>query len=252
MKKNISIVFIFFFFLNGFCQEKYIFKKLDKNTLITRLFGVKKLDPNGEGVTKYPFPNNFMYGNPEDDTTTFYTCIDTLIFYDNNYAVVVFSTNNFSYNNRNFHAFRPLMSLALFIKKDIGYQMLQFKKWIDYSGSWSSKGAKFSVLNLGSEFNCLVHKNKIDGNQGYFRGDINIYSLRPDDNFRNIFNYTYYDSNDGAIENGHTDITIHKLIRYSPLSRIELTTIRNNKKVIKRMLFEFSEEMKFYMPVIKK
>ena len=236
-------------------QDKLQIPKLESQKLLTILFDAKSFNKENEGLWK---PNVYEKLNmPISDDGFCHTALDTILYTStesNHNAIVIFKS--LEYNSgipSTCHACAVMLSIATFTKNDNIWELSQFKKRFKYAGLYGERQGYFEIKRLGKDLNCLFHHAAIDGGQGYFSGFGYFYSLENYDDYEQVFQYRYYDTNEGAVEkNGFTDNTEIKILKTDSFYKIELLTKRESKGVIKKRLFEYSEEFNNFLPRIIK
>jgi hypothetical protein len=139
-----------------------------------------------------------------------------------------------------------MLSVATFIQEDNkSWRIEQFKKDFVGLGAWGEMLGQLSIEKLGEDFYCLEVQSAIDGNQGYERGITTFYSLNNYDQLHEVFSFVYYDSNEGAMEDGK-GYTEKTKIRTTPTNEsyylIELNAQRSDRKVSVVRKFRYSED----------
>lgn len=245
------LILLIIFNLNSNGQDKLKLSNLEAKNIITQLFESNTFKNENEGLWK---PNLYDKVNmPISDDGFCHTIVDTIIYssindYEN--AIVIFSSREYTNGIAvSCHACSVMLSIATFTKVDKGWELTQFKKRFTNAGQYGERGGYYKIVRLGKDLNCLLHHAEIDGGQGYFSGYNTFYSLEGYDDYKEVFQYRYYDTNEGAVEkNGFTDNTEIKIVKTSNFYKIELITKRENKGIIKRRIFEYSEEMNSFLP----
>lgn len=251
-----KIVFLSLFILFAFVasgQNDRSFRSLDSKVVISRLFDNVNYSNNQEALWEPNFSEKLNM--PVSDDGFCHTRMDTTMFYTSGevkQAVIIFAT--YEYRNGvkvSCHVCAPMLSIATFSKEENGsWKILQFKKDFIGMGAWGEKLGRLGIERLGVDFYCLKVKSAVYGNQGYERGTCNYYSLNWYEQFREVFSYVYYDSNEGAVEEGkgfteETTIKIHQTD--NEFFGIELISKRKDRKTPVLKKYRYSEDENRYL-----
>lgn len=250
--KNISFILILYFFpITIEAQINKSFSSLEKEFVVKRLFDNAEFNSKGEILWT---PNySEAINNQVSDDNYCHTIMDTIMYYstseyDN--AVIVFAT--YYYENgvkSSCHACAPMIGVATFERKiDTNWQIKQFQKSLMYSGSWGGMD-KVALNKIGNNTYCLSLSGGY-GNQGCFDNYTYYYSLKPEDEFRKLFFYYSYSSDEGAME--ESQATIKKTnIRLLPTTdqyyAIELSTKSNRSKQIEKAIYNYSYDEEHFI-----
>ena len=243
MYKTTLLYILIFLSFTSIAQDENVFRALDRQTVMNRLFDGVTFNNRNEALWKPDYSERINL--PVSDDKFCHTVMDTVIYYSSEKAIILFATYAYEQGERmTCHACSPAIGLATFIKTGSNWELEQFRKcFLQNFGSYGNTG-QFAVHKLGDKFYCLKLDTGIDGNQGYFAGTNTYYSLTDCDEFKEVFSYVYSDSNEGAMEEGkgYTDETAISLIPGKPYYSIELTTKRNNKGISGKKKYIFSED----------
>lgn len=249
------LVFLICLFLGFLNPDETVFQRLDYKTVILRLFDKVTFDSNQEALWMPNYAERLNMPVSEDGFC--HTVLDTTLYYtseNEKHALLVFGTYQYQNGVRtSCHVCSPLLSIATFRQENNkSWRIEGFKKDFVGLGAWGKRLAHLEIENLGADFYSLKVQSAVYGNQGYERGVISLYSLNSYDQFNEIFSFVYYDSNEGAIEDGkgYTDKTTMKITPTADgYFGIELSTKRSGGKntVIKK--YKYSEDERHYIPL---
>lgn len=211
------------------------FTNLDAKTLLPKLFDVPSLTTKNQAKWKPNFAESIAFSYFISDDSFCYTSFDTILQYkqyEQSKAIVIFKTIKYDKGSVvECHACGVNLSLALFTKNPEGMWVIDaFEKDFIANGSYGKRKGTMSIQQAGTNIPVLAIKSGIDGNQGYFSGFETYYSLDIYQGIKPIFDYTYYDSDEGA---SGTKGEVKTTMRFIPVdksySTIELTE-KSNKK----------------------
>lgn len=223
---------------------------------MSRLFDHPSFNSKQEALWKPNYSERINM--PVSDDGFCHTVLDTTLYYtsgNEKQAVLIFATYQYQTGVRtSCHVCSPLLSIATFRQADNkNWSIEQFKKDFIGMGAWGDRLGRLRIEKLGDDFYCLKVQSAVDGNQGYERGITSYYSLNSYDRLDEVFSFVYYDSNEGALEEGKgfTKETTMKLIPTADsYFCIELRTKLSGGKntVIKK--YKFSEDERHYVPIL--
>ena len=242
MTKVISVISLLIFFAKtSWGQDKIQLTNLESKNILTALFEAKsfksgnEIEWKNEGLWK---PNTYERVNmPISDDGFCHTAVDTILYtstFGNKQAIVIFKSRAYSGElPSSCHGCPVMLSIATFEKKDNIWELNQFKKRFKFDGFYGETQGHFEIINLGDGLNCLYHRAEIDGGQGYFSGYGYFYSLDYFNDFQQVFQFKHYDSAGVTDDNTFTENKELKLIKTDNFYKIELTTKRDNKGILK-------------------
>lgn len=243
LRKVIYFFLLIFVSLNLFAQEKVQLNNLNPNDILRSLFEVKIFNRDGKGRWK---PNVYeRYKMPVSDDGYCYTGIDTILYTSFNNemkAVVIFES--IEYNNElrsDCHGCNVMLSVATFTKNSGLWELTEFEKIFGYTGFWGELRSDFEIIKLGTKLQCLVFYNEGSSNMGSSSPDNTTFYDLGGNGYNEIFSYESSDSNDNEIRINY--------IKSSNYYKIELVTLRSNKQILKRQLYNFSESLGKYVPI---
>lgn len=230
-----------------YSQDEKMFSSLDYKTVMNRLFDKMAFNAKQEALWKPNYAERINI--PMSDDGFCYTKMDTTLYYnsgDTKQAIMIFATYEYQDGVKaSCHACAPTLSLASFIsEKDGVWHLVQFKKEFIQFGSWGKRLGQFGIEKFGEDFYCLKVQSAIDGNQGYERGVTCFYSLNEYEQFHDVFSYVYYNSNEGAMEEGKgfTEKTTMNTIPTNDFYVIELSSKRTGMNLYVKKKFNYSED----------
>jgi len=234
---------LFFLSIASNAQNENLFRNLDQETVMNRLFDGVTFNDRNEALWKPDYSERINM--PVSDDKLCHTVIDTVMYYSSDKAVMVFATYAYEQGERMAcHACAPVIGLATFIKNGSNWELEQFRKcFLRNFGSYGEVG-QFAIQKLGDNLYCLKLDTGIEGNHGYFAGACTYYSLTEYHEFKQVFSYVYFDSNQGSAEEGkqYVEETSILIIPGKPYYSIELTTKRKNKSITGKKKYVFSED----------
>lgn len=253
MQRNfIGFFLLIFVSLNLFAQEKVQLNNLNPNEILKILFEVKNLNKDGKGKWK---PNVYERNKmPVSDDGYCYTGIDTIIYASDNdiiKAIVVFETIEYSNSERvDCHGCSVFLSIATFEKKMNVWELTEFEKFFRGAGTWGYLNGKFEIKKLGKDLECIVFYDEGSSGQGYSSSEVSFYNL-GNVGFKEVFSYESHESSSGEFGDkvGYNDETKINYIKSPNFYKIELVTLRNNKQILKRQLYNYSESLGKYVPI---
>lgn len=253
--KILTVAFILFVFDAVKGQDEKSFTSLDTKTIISRLFDNPTFNSNQEALWKPNYSERINM--PVSDDGFCHTVLDTTLYYiteNEKHAVLIFATYEYQNGERtSCHACFPLLSVATFRQEDNkNWHIEQFKKDFVTLGAWGEMLGQMGIEKLGEDFYCLKVQSAVDGNQGYERGITSFYSLNNYEQLNEVFSFVYYDSNEGAMEEGK-GTTEETGIRILPTNDvyylIELNSQCTDRKVPVVSKFRYSEDDGRYIPL---
>ena len=251
--RNWFLLFVTLICFTATAQDEKSFVSLNNKTVLSRLFDKVTYNAQQEALWKPNYAERINM--PVSDDGFCHTILDTTIYYksgNTKNAILIFATYEYERGQKvSCHACAPTLSIATFTRDDDdNWQISQFKKDFIRMGAWGRKLGHWGIEKLGEDFYGLKVQSAIDGNQGYERGITTLYSLNSYDQFKEIFSFIYYDSNEGAMEEGK-GVTEEKIMKVTPASDsyfgIELNTKRTGQKNVTRK-YKYSEEERHYIP----
>ena len=237
-------------------QDERFFSHLDYKIVMSSLFDNATFNSMQEALWKPNYSERINM--PVSDDGFCHTVLDTTLYYSSaseKHAVLIFAT--YEYHNgirTSCHVCSPLLSIATFRQEDNKSWIIeQFKKDFIGLGAWGKKLGQLSIEKLGTDFYCLKVKSAIYGNQGYESGVTSFYSLNSYEQLNEVFSFVYFDSNEGAMEEGKgsTKETSIKLIpNAGSYFDIVLITNRSSAKNMITKKYKYSENEGHYIPIL--
>lgn len=242
---------MFSIFVSG--QTEKTFTTLDYKTVMTRLFDITNFNAQHEALWKPNYSERINMLVSDDGFC--HTALDTSMYFnsgDIKHAVMIFSTSEYQGGMKaSCHACAPTLSMATFTREKDGiWQLVQFKKDFIGFGAWGKRLGRFGIEKLGKDFYCLKAQTGIDSNQGYERGVTTFYSLNGYEQYHEVFSFVYYDSNEGAMEEGKgfTEKITMKTTPKDDYYIVELSSKRTGRKLEVKKKYTYSEAVGRYMP----
>lgn len=236
-------------------QYEKSFATLNNKTVLSRLFDEVTYNSNQEALWKPNYSERINM--PVSDDGFCHTVLDTTLYYtteNEEHAVLIFATYEYQNGERtSCHVCSPRISVATFIQEDNkSWSIEQFRKDFVGLGAWGEMLGQLSIEKLGEDFYCLKVQSAIDGNQGYMCSVTSYYSLNNYDYLSEVFSFVYYDSNEGAMEdgNGYTEkVKIRTIPSNESYYLIEENSQRTDRNVSVVRTFRYSEDDGRYIPL---
>ena len=247
------LLFVTWLSLIALNSDESNFQNLDSKTVLSRLFDNPTFNSKQEALWQPNYSERINM--PVSDDGFCHTVLDTALYYtsgNEKQAVLIFATYQYQTGVRtSCHVCSPLLSIATFRQEDNkGWSIEQFKKEFIGMGAWGDRLGRLGIEKLGDDFYCLKVQSAVDGNQGYERGITSYYSLNSYDRLNEVFSFVYYDSNEGAMEDGkgYTEETSLKVMpEEDSYFGIELSSKRTDRKLIVKKKYKYSEEEERYI-----
>lgn len=254
MKKLILAIFCMNIMIQMQAQTTSNFKLLDKKTLLPVLFDSPTLNAKGEAKWKPNYGEVMQFSNVVSDDGFCYTAIDTVITYkllNTEKTIVIFNTikYNSSMQRMDCHACGVVLSIAEFTNQTNGSWAIDyFYKYFTKGGGWGKRGGSMGIVEIGKNEFALNIKSAIDGGQGYLSGISSYYEINRWDGIKNIFTYTFYNSDEGAMGTmGEVKTSIKFLPSEKGYYNIETTEKSNKKSTTLVSKYKFNDEVDKYL-----
>ena len=263
MKHIITFLILFTSGLNGFSQVKFIYKDLNGDTILNRLYDCVSFDLDSQTLKKSGLwkPNLSEQLNSSLDhySDFFMTQLDTILYFQkakSKVAVAVFTTYNYEDSTFLYGGeIRPMKGLALFTKAENHWEITQFKKM--FNSSEYDFDPTYTIEKFGEDLFCLKQENVQEFYGGHDIASTLYFSLTD---FAEIFSFLRYYSENTTEVFENEDFHIKKkkinILKTKPYYTIELvtTTIKENyskpnfkRKKIYKTTYRFSPKNNRYV-----
>ncbi len=256
-------------------EKSDLFRQLDKNLILTRLFDNPKLDSSGTAMWIPNYSENMQISASYDGKI--HTNIDTIMYFKDHKgfdcAVVIFTHYNYvkeyldsgKIGIGGSHFTGVPLGIALFTRQDgDNWKIYCFEKHfseLGYFGTYRTgrqDQGKIGLKKTGDNWTCLSLRQGIGGSTGVFWGYESLYSIeqfgfgnqqKDDDEgsdwydkslLQNLLSYDYYFSSIPPNDKGGIEMSAElKIIeKKNDYSDIQLVKTKNGKKFIETYFYD--------------